>query len=89
MSTAQTSAAPAPLTVTEVSLLVGVSRSRVYQRIHGTHENAGRPMPAIIDYTNKPGTRSGRQILVAWDDAMAWRAERVEAGLPVGEVPVR
>ncbi|MCW5591029.1 MAG: hypothetical protein KIS74_02920 [Burkholderiales bacterium] len=76
------------LSVTLVSKLVGVSRSRVYQRIRGTHENAGRPLRASIETTNRPGTRAGRQVLVALEDAIAWRAERALQGLPVGPLSV-
>lgn len=80
--------AAADLSVSEAAAYIGVTRARVYQRLTGYAGawDAGRPLNSIVRDTGRPGTRNGRQKRIAIEDALAWRTEREQAGLPVGPV---
>lgn len=77
------------LTVAEAARIVGVSRARVYQRISGMAGGwvAGKPLDATPKRSSNRGARDGQQLTISVEDVMAWRAERMEAGADVGELP--
>ena len=80
---------PPELSVTAAAKIIGVSRARVYQRITGDAGgwDAGRQLPAEVRASTSRGHRGGKLYRIALDVALAWREERLAAGLEVGEVP--
>jgi predicted DNA-binding transcriptional regulator AlpA len=81
-------------TVPETAEAVGVSSARVYQRISGEHapRGAGKLLKAR---TVKRGVRTGRgrgsgqgiaRLLVPESAVNQWRNERIQRGLPVGNL---
>lgn len=80
------------MSVAAAARILGVSRQRVYQRIAvaaGGDGEHGRPLEATVRASNGRGTRGGQQLRVELDIVLAWRAERVAAGLPVGPIPAQ
>lgn len=75
--------------VTAAAKMIGVSRARVYQRITGDAGSwdAGRPLEASVRPSKSRGHRNGKMLQIALDVVLAWRAERLEAGLEVGPIP--
>ena len=79
-------------TITQVSRAVGVSRSRIYQRLHcdpRVKRGAGRFLPHKVVEHGIPvgGNAQGTaHYLVSESEVIAWRAERVLRGLRVGEL---
>jgi len=77
-------------TVAEVATrIVGVARSRVYQRIHRKNPNRdGKQLPAQLMLAKRDyaGHRVSPQWMIADKDAQAWRAERQAQGLPVPKI---
>ena len=79
-------------TIAETAKAVGVSRARAYQRIHcdpRVKRGAGRFLPHKVVERGIPvgGNAQGTaHYLVSEPEVIAWRAERVLRGLPVGEL---
>ena len=81
------------MSVAAAARILGVSRQRVYQRIAvatgAADTEHGRPLEATVRASGGRGTRGGHQLRVELDIVLAWRAERVDAGLPVGPIPAQ
>ena len=80
------------VSVAAAARMIGVSRARVYQRVASAMTDAGnhsKPLDATIRAAGGRGTRAGVQIRIELDVVMAWRDERIAAGLPVGAIPAQ
>jgi hypothetical protein len=78
------------MSVAAAARMLGVSRQRVYQRVAGAgaeDNKHGRPLDATVRPSEGRGTRDGVQIRIELDVVLAWREERIAAGLPVGPIP--
>lgn len=80
---------PTDLSVIDAAALIGVSRARVYQRVTGQPiHQAGRPLDGLLRPARRPGLKKDQlHLRVPLHAVLTWRAERVLAHEPVGDLP--